>query len=138
MKIKTYNINKDKVWKHKRTIDLSNYKYCTSGGSSGVVLYHKANGKALSLRTIECYENIMNEYNKNKDNNGFYNPKDNNGNKLRDEKGKLLRIYTKDEYKDYPKIAYKSTYLTMEDFHIIYELYDMWNVEKGINKELGA
>lgn len=124
MEIKTYNINKDKVWKYKRIIELNDYKHCKVGGSNGLILYHRVNGKPLSLRTIECYEHIMNEYNQNKDSNTYHYKIDENSNKLRDKKGKLIHIHTRDEYKDYPKSAYKNTYITMEDFFTISELYD--------------
>ena len=117
--MKIYKLNAKKEWKLKKEIDLENYTYCQYGGSSGIDLFHKKGGRKLSLSTEETYDMIIDEWNKYKDSNTFYNPKDKKGNKLRDSKGKLLRIYTKDEVKDDNKIAYKLSYISYDDFHYI-------------------
>jgi len=117
--MKIFTINSKKEWKIKRKIDLKNYKYCPYGGSGGVTLFHKRGGRKLSLSTLETYELIIEEWNKYKDSTSYRHLKDNDGNKLRDKKGKLIPVYTKDEYKNYDKIAYKLSYISYEDFNYI-------------------
>lgn len=117
--MKIFTINSKKEWKLKREIDLQNYKYCQYSSSGGVILFHKKGGKKLKLSTLETYELIIGEWNKHKNSTSYHHLKDREGNKLRDKKGKLIPIYTRDEYKNYNKIAYKLSYISYENFHYI-------------------
>ena len=126
MNIMIYKINKKKEWKEKKEIEINEdiFKYCKMGSSMGLELFYASNGKGLRLSTEEFYDAIIRDYNRFKDSNTFSNPTDENGNKLRDKKGKLLRVYSRDEYVNYDKVAYKANYITIDDHNKIWKYFD--------------
>jgi hypothetical protein len=56
-----YKINDFEEWKKIRTIKLVSYKKkLICGGSSGLKIFHRKNGRKLNLVTIETYDIYMN------------------------------------------------------------------------------
>jgi hypothetical protein len=56
-----YQINDFEEWKKIRTIRLIDYqKKLICGGSNGLKIYHRKNGRELKLVTIEVYDVYMN------------------------------------------------------------------------------
>jgi len=124
MIIKTYKINEKKEWIFKKEFNLEQFKSIADlGGSGGVDLFFK-NGKRLNLATIETFDLIINEWNQYKDSTTFSYIYDEKGQKCRDKNGKLLRKYTKDEYKNLDKKAYELIYITYEDFNKILNQFE--------------
>lgn len=122
-----YSINTKGEFKPKRTINIDDYSIYNCGGSSGISIKHKKNGRKLFLATKEFFEYCMIEYEKWKPDIGvtYSYVTDENGNKLRDKKGKLLRKYTsKEEVEHYKKIALKSSYINYDDFFKLFEIYE--------------
>jgi len=124
MTIKTYKINEKKEWIFKKEFKLEQFKSIADlGGSSGVDLFFK-NGKKLNLATIEMFDLIMSEWNQHKDSTTFSYIYDEKGQKCRDTNGKLLRKYTKDEYKNLNQKAYNLLYIKYEDFNKILNKFE--------------
>jgi hypothetical protein len=121
-----YSINTKGEFKPKRTINIDDYYIYDCGGSSGIEIKHKKNGRKLFLATKELFEHCMFEYEKQKPSIGvtYSYIKDEHGNKLRDEKGKPLKKYTsKEEIEKYKKVALKYSYIEYDDFFNLLEEY---------------
>jgi hypothetical protein len=121
-----YSINTKGIFKEKRIININNYTVFDCSGSNGITIKHKRNGRELYLATKEFFDFCMYEYEKEKEKIGvtFTYKLDKDGNKVRDEKGKLLRNYTsKEEVENYKKIALKQSYITDDDFFCLFEIY---------------
>lgn len=55
-----YKINDFEEWKKIKTIKLIDYqKKLVCGGSTGLKLFHRKNGRILNLNTIELYDAFM-------------------------------------------------------------------------------
>lgn len=129
-KIKIYTIDLEKKWKQKRTISKNHYELVDCNSSCGMIIKHKKTKKELYLVTLEFYEHFINEANKQALNVGktYSYIVDENKNKLRDKKGKLIKKYT--TYKDveeYRNNALEGLYITDEDF---IELYNYFREDK--------
>lgn len=56
-----YKINEFEEWKKIKTVKLIDYqKKLVCGGSSGIEIFHRKNGRTLDLVTIEVYDIYMN------------------------------------------------------------------------------
>jgi len=129
MTIKTYKINEKKEWIFKQEFNLEQFKSIADlAGSGGVDLFFK-NGRRLNLATIETFDLIISEWNKYKDSTTFSYIYDEKGEKCQDKNGKLLRKYTRDEYKNFNQKAYENLYITYKDFHKILNKFEesYWN-----------
>jgi len=129
MTIKTYKINEKKEWIFKQEFNLEQFKSIADlAGSGGVDLFFK-NGRRLNLATIETFDLIISEWNKYKDSTTFSYIYDEKGQKCRDKNGKLLRKYTRDEYKNFNQKAYEYLYITDKDFNKILNKFEesYWN-----------
>jgi len=129
MTIKTYKINEKKEWIFKQEFNLEQFKSIADlAGSGGVDLFFK-NGRRLNLATIETFDLIISEWNKYKDSTTFSYIYDEKGKKCRDKNGKLLRKYTRDEYKNFNQKAYEYLYITDKDFNKILNKFEesYWN-----------
>jgi len=129
MTIKTYKINEKKEWIFKQEFNLEQFKSIADlAGSGGVDLFFK-NGRRLNLATVETFDLIISEWNKYKDSTTFSYIYDEKGQKCRDKNGKLLRKYTRDEYKNFNQKAYEYLYITDKDFNKILNKFEesYWN-----------
>lgn len=61
MKLMTYSINRQGEFKEKKVLDMQKYTYYDCGGSKGIDLKNKKNGKILYLYTEEYYEFLCEE-----------------------------------------------------------------------------
>jgi hypothetical protein len=121
-----FSINTKGIFKPKRIIDINNYIIHDCKSSQGIEIKHKKNGRKLYLATKELFDFCMFEYEKQKPSIGvtYTYIKDEQGNKLRDEKGKLLRNYTsKEEVEEYKEFALKQSYISNDDFFYLVEEY---------------
>ena len=62
MTIQLHKIQKSGEWKKMRIIDTNDYYFHNCGGSLGIDLKHRKNGKILELYTPEFYEMGIHEY----------------------------------------------------------------------------
>lgn len=64
MKLMTYSINRQGEFKEKKVLDMQKYNYYNCGGSTGIDLKNKRNGKILYLCTEEYKEYLPMAYKK--------------------------------------------------------------------------
>ena len=117
--MKIYSITKNGDFKFKREIDENDYKYSDCSGSAGIEIKHKKNGKKLYLATKETFEHCKQEYENTMKRVGktFTHITDENGVKLRDKKGKLLRKYiSREDADNYMNFALSCNYIHYDDF----------------------
>lgn len=129
-KIKIYTIDSENKWKQKRTISKNDYELVDCNSSCGMKIKHKKTKKELFLCTLEFYEYFIEEANKLSLDVGktYSYAMDENGNKLRDKKGKLIKKYTSyEDVEKYRDIALKGLYITNEDF---IELFNHFREDK--------
>lgn len=124
--VKLYKLNLQGEWKLKRKIVLNNYIIWHCGGSAGITLKHKKNGKKIFLATEELFNDCKRNYLKEVENIGitYRYLLDENGKKIRNEKGKPIKIYTNKEEADlYKKYFLSMNYIQFGDFRILCDLF---------------
>ncbi len=124
MKIYKVNINGD--FKVKREININEYILWDCMGSTGITLKHKKNGKSIFLATKELFDSCKKNYINQVESIGksFSYVYDENRKKVKDEKGKPLKIYdTKEDLDRYKKYFLSKNYIQFEDFTILADLY---------------
>ncbi|MEA2018152.1 MAG: hypothetical protein U9N59_06865 [Campylobacterota bacterium] len=120
MEIEVFKFNKYREKKVFKIFNINDYCKLEGHGSYGVTLYKKR-GRGKRYSTPEMFDIAIQQCKEDLAATTFYNPKDENGLKLRDEKGKLLRIYTADEAKGCLEKILKMEIISFNDLDKIYE-----------------
>lgn len=124
--MKIYKINFNGDFKIKREININDYIVWDCSGSMGITLKHKKNGKTMFLATKEFFDGCKDSYKNQLERIGksFSYVYDENRKKIRDKKGKPMKIYdTKEDLDNYKKYFLSKNYIQFEDFTILADLY---------------
>lgn len=135
MIMKLYKVNLKAEWKEKREININDYFIWDCGGSMGITLKHKKNGKEIFLATQEFFDGCKESYIKQIESFGksYSYVYDENRKKVRDEKGKPIKIYdTQEDLDRYKNYFLSKNYIQFEDFRILADYLKELDFDKDL------